>query len=261
MHKSSRPCENSSPTQSTLKFQAYSRAEQKKSRKTALRATIQRVSARSARILLTDFCHQKRGVLRGTLRRPHIGEGVMSASDNDHVKVGETITLRKEEPVRLVAKNINVGGTISISDLIHRLSKAKPSNVQEIAASQLELMAGYHQVAIAESRRSFNWALIGAGAGLIFFMAAAWFALWTGNAVAAVIPAVSGAVVEVVAGIVFFLYGKTTVQLGDFHSRLETLQRYLLANSICEGLEGDERNKVRAELIREIARVTRDAWP
>jgi hypothetical protein len=55
-------------------------------------------------------------------------------------------------------------------------------------------------------------------------------------------------------------YRKTTVQLSDFLSRLETLQRYVLANSICEGLpEGDERNKARAELIREIAMTTRGA--
>jgi hypothetical protein len=61
-------------------------------------------------------------------------------------------------------------------------------------------------------------------------------------------------VVEVVAGIVFFLYGKTTSQMGDFYGRLERLQRYLLANSICESLQAEERDKTRSDLIREIAR-------
>ena len=139
---------------------------------------------------------------------------------------------------------------------IERLSKAAPSNVQEVAASQLQLMAVYHEMALAQSRRSFFWALIGAGAGLIFFIVAVCFVIQTGDAVTAVIPAISGAVVEVVAGIVFFLYSKATVQLWEFHSRLDALQRYLLANSICEGLEGEDRKKARAELIREIARGT-----
>jgi hypothetical protein len=59
------------------------------------------------------------------------------------------------------------------------------------------------------------------------------------------------------AGVVFYLYGKTTSQLGDFHGRLEALQRYLLANSICESLQGEGKEAARTELIREIARISR----
>jgi hypothetical protein len=158
----------------------------------------------------------------------------------------------------------SVGGTlvipdslirsITIFDSINRIAKADPANVQQIAASQLELLAGYHQIALAQSRRSFFWALVGSGLGLSFFIAAAALAFTLGNAMTAVIPLLSGAIVEVVAGIVFVLYGKTTSQLSSFHSRLEILQRYLLANSLCESLDGEERNKARAALIQEISR-------
>jgi hypothetical protein len=45
-------------------------------------------------------------------------------------------------------------------------------------------------------------------------------------------------------------------QLSAFHSRLDVLQRYLLANSICEGLStAEERDKARAALIAEISHV------
>ncbi|XIA66807.1 hypothetical protein ACFIOY_13430 [Bradyrhizobium sp. TZ2] len=135
-----------------------------------------------------------------------------------------------------------------IRDSIQRIGAADPANVQLIAASQLELLAGYHQIALAQSRRIFFWALVGSGVGLIFFVAAALSALPAG------IAFFSGATVEIVAGIVFVLYGKATAQLSSFHSRLEVLQRYLLANSICEALDGDDRNKARAALIQEISR-------
>jgi hypothetical protein len=135
-----------------------------------------------------------------------------------------------------------------IRDSIQRIGAADPANVQLIAASQLELLAGYHQIALAQSRRIFFWALVGSGVGLIFFVAAVAFALPTG------IAFLSGATVEIVAGIVFVLYGKATAQLSSFHSRLEVLQRYLLANSLCEALDGDDRNKARAALIQEISR-------
>jgi hypothetical protein len=50
-----------------------------------------------------------------------------------------------------------------------------PSDVQKIAGSQLELLARYHEIALAQSRRSFFWALIGAGIGLLFFLCAVTF--------------------------------------------------------------------------------------
>jgi hypothetical protein len=138
-----------------------------------------------------------------------------------------------------------------IRDSIDRIGKADPANVQQIAASQLELLAGCHQIALAQSRRSFFWALVGSGLGLSLFLAAAAFALTPQTALTGLILLLSGAIIEVV---VFVLYGRTMSQLSSFHSRLEVLQRYLLANSLCESLDGDERNKARAALIQEILR-------
>jgi len=70
---------------------------------------------------------------------------------------------------------------------------------------------------------------------------------------AAIIPLLSGAIVELVASLLFVLYGKTTSQLSHFHDRLELLQRYLLANDICESLDGEERNKARAGLVQQLS--------
>src|SRR5450631_3729564 len=139
----------------------------------------------------------------------------------------EDIPARLEETADKFLKLSAANASLIISDSIKRIGKTDPANVQQIAASQLDLLAAYHQIALAQSRRSFFWALVGSGLGLSFFIAAAAFALTTGNALTAVIPLLSGAVVEVVAGIVFVLYGKTTSQLSSFHSRLEVLQRYL----------------------------------
>lgn len=173
---------------------------------------------------------------------------IPNPEETERVSKGRVLT-----PEEIVAWDGLQQGKV-IGDALNKLSAADPRNVQDIVASQLQFLTAYYLIALTQSRRAFFWASVGAGAGLIFFIAAAGLVLRTGDAVAAVIPVISGAVVEVVAGIVFFLYGKTTVQLSDFLRRLETLQRYVLASSICEGLpEGDERNKARAELIREIA--------
>jgi hypothetical protein len=90
---------------------------------------------------------------------------------------------------------------------------------------------------------------------LTLFAVAVGFSLWNGLALSSIVPLIAGAVVEIVSGLVFYLYGKTSAQLSAFHSRLEMLQRYLLANSMCESLSETERDKARAALIGEISRV------
>ena len=136
----------------------------------------------------------------------------------------------------------------SVHDSIQRIGAADPANVQLIAALQMEVLAGYHQIALAQSRRIFFWALVGSGVWVIFLFAA------VAKALPIEIAFLSGAILEIIAGIVFVLYGKTIPQLSSLHRRLEDLQRYLLANSLCEALDGDDRNKARAALIQEITR-------
>lgn len=135
-----------------------------------------------------------------------------------------------------------------VRDSIQRISTAATADVQLIAASNMELSAGYYQIALAQSYRIFFWTLVGSGVGLIFFVAALVEALPSGSAF------LSGAILEIVAGMGLVLYGKTTAQLNSFRSRLEDLQRYVLVNSLCEALDGDERNKARAALIEEVTR-------
>jgi Cyanobacterial TRADD-N associated 2-Transmembrane domain len=141
-------------------------------------------------------------------------------------------------------------------DAVERISKAKPGDVQEIAGSQIHLLLGYYQLVLDQARKSFMWALIAAGVGLGFFIVAVGFILYLHAENAAIISVVSGALVEAIAGINFYLYSKTSGHLVDFHNRLEGTQRYLLANSICESLEGSHKQAARIELVRTIAQIT-----
>jgi hypothetical protein len=50
-----------------------------------------------------------------------------------------------------------------VHDSIQRIGAADPANVQLIAALQMEVLAGYHQIALAQSRRIFFWALVARG--------------------------------------------------------------------------------------------------
>jgi hypothetical protein len=143
----------------------------------------------------------------------------------------------------------------NIADSIDRISKADPSNVQEIAGTQIRLLTDYYVLALDQAKKSFTWALIAAGVGLAFFTVAVGSILYWNARNAATISVISGAIVEVISGINFYLYSKTSGQLAVFHNSLAGTERYLLANSICERLDGPNKQAARVELVRAIAQI------
>ena len=63
---------------------------------------------------------------------------------------------------------------------------------------------------------------------------------------------------EFIAGVNFYLYGRTLSQLTLFQGRLESTQRFLLANSLCEALGEEHRDTTRAQLINQLIQSGRD---
>jgi hypothetical protein len=155
--------------------------------------------------------------------------------------------------VQRMFSQINLGRQQrDVSAAIDVIKKTESQNVQEVAASQIELLDEYHKIVLDQSRKSFVSALAAAIVGLGFFLGAVISIASTQKIDTALISVIAGALVEVISGINFYLYAKTTVQMGDFQSRLDMTQRFLLANSICENLEGEFKQNTRSQLVLKI---------
>jgi len=87
----------------------------------------------------------------------------------------------------------------------------------------------------------------------VFFLTSVGFLLLQQPHSLANISLISGALIEVISAINFYLYGKTSAQLASFHTRLDITQRFLLANSMCESLEGEFKQRARYELIKTVS--------
>ena len=136
---------------------------------------------------------------------------------------------------------------------INEVAKSDPANIQQVAASQLDLINSYYASVLSQAQQSFRAALGAGVAGLVFFVAAVSFELLRQPTNVATISVISGAIVEVIAAINFYLYGRAASQLAAFHVRLDQTQRYLIANSVCENLQGEIKHATRADLVRVIA--------
>jgi len=158
-------------------------------------------------------------------------------------------------------QNIHVGGEVggnfivgsSNEVIISSLFRTPPDDVQKIVTSQIGLIDNYHRIVLEQAKRSFFWAIVAAAVGLFFFLAAVMFVLVFKTESASIISLVSGSLIEVISGINFYLYGKTSAQLADFQIRLDKTQNFMLANSLCEGLDNEHKQTARLELIRSIS--------
>ena len=187
-----------------------------------------------------------------------------------HIHRGDlmTMTLDPDDPDSTKRSRsisaANVSGMVSTGDraynvistfspALEEVSKADPENIQQVGAAQLSLSTSYYQNVLDQARRSFMAAIISAAVGLAFFIAAVSILLIRNDVRAGTVSAISGAVVELISGLNFWLYGRTAYQMNFFHIRLEQTQKYLLANSLATKLSGDNRDAALMDLIRQVS--------
>jgi hypothetical protein len=125
-----------------------------------------------------------------------------------------------------------------------------PAKIQAVAASQVVMSERSYTTVLQHAQRLFRWALVAAGAGVIFFLVAVALLLVQSSVNGAVISLTSGGALEALAVLNFCLYGRVFNQLRAFDERLDRTQQYLLANSLCENLRGDVKQATQIELIR-----------
>ena len=134
---------------------------------------------------------------------------------------------------------------------IERLSTIKKDDVKGTAASQIELLSRFYDLSLSQAQRSFRWALAASMVGLGFFLVA--ILLMSTHQQTANAALIGGGIIQFISGVNFYLYNKTLSQLTLFQGRLETTQRFLLANSLTESLGDELRDVTRAKLIDQLA--------
>jgi hypothetical protein len=142
---------------------------------------------------------------------------------------------------------------LAMQQATDRLAKADPGNIQEVVSSQVEIINAYYQSGLQQSQQSFRWSLIWGGIGLVFLMAAVGFVLFRQPTNIAVFSGIGGAIGEAIAATYLYIYRHASDQLASFQVSLESNQRILTANSLCENMPDDLKQKTRAELVQKIA--------
>jgi hypothetical protein len=64
--------------------------------------------------------------------------------------------------------------------------------------------------------------------------------------------AIGGVVVEVYAGLIQAQGRDKSTQTSEYHVRLDRIQRFIIANSACEGLADEAKQQKRSEIISKL---------
>lgn len=138
----------------------------------------------------------------------------------------------------------------AIQNAVERVAEADPKNIQEVAAAQAEIINSYYLNGLEQSKKSFFWSLIWGGIGSGFLLVAVSVLLLRQPTEIAYASGIGGVLVEMFAGTYLYLYKHASDQLAKYRFALENMQKILLANSMCEGLNTEAKQNARIDLIR-----------
>lgn len=144
-------------------------------------------------------------------------------------------------------------GNKFLQDVVEKVGNANPANIQEVAASQISLLNQYYETVLSQSEKSFFWAKFFGIAGAILFLVIITYSIFNSIDTLTIVGSMGALLTEVISGIIFYLYAKTTEQLSEFHHKLTETQRFLLANSVCEGMNDTLKSEAKKDLVSIIA--------
>lgn len=156
------------------------------------------------------------------------------------VKTDELIAERESKEVSEAIKDL---------DILVEKSKEENQDIRTLMFENLRELRGFYVICKQQIRKSFSAAMFSCFAGFVLFVLAVIIFLLGGNNSASLMAGLSGAIVEIVSGLYFWMYRETSKQLGKYHKRLEATEKYLIALQIIEMLPEENRNEQYGKLI------------
>lgn len=155
-------------------------------------------------------------------------------------KTDELAAEREAKEISEAVKNL---------DVLAEKSKEENQDIRALMFENLKELKEFYVICKQQIRKPFSAAMFSCFAGFVLFVLAVIIFLLGGNNSASLTAGLSGAIVEIVSGLYFWMYRETSKQLGKYHKRLEATEKYLIALQIIEMLPEENRNEQYGKLI------------
>lgn len=145
------------------------------------------------------------------------------------------------------------------NNIIHKNNEnVGNKKVPEVETDILELMLAnmgeikdYYALSKIQAKNSFRLAVSMCVIGFMLIVSSIVFLfLFKESIEIALIPAISGAIVEVIAGTTLFVYKKSLSQLNHYYASLHSNERYLSLVHLASKISENKRDEIYAEIIK-----------
>jgi len=131
------------------------------------------------------------------------------------------------------------------------LKESEPTDFKKISATILGLCNDYYTFVRVKSERTFSWTIRAYIAALLFFLASAVFFIINKTNVS-YFTVLGTALTGLFGGLIQAHGIQVNKEAKECRENLDKIQRFIIANSACEGLEDQEKRQMRLEIIRKL---------
>ena len=110
----------------------------------------------------------------------------------------------------------------------------------------------YYVINKQQARNSFSAALFICILGFLIFVSGVILSYYSPTESVIQYTTISGAIVEIIAGLFFWLYSKATKQINLFHSSLLGTQKFLTAIQLVNEISKDNKDQIYSYIIKKI---------
>ena len=135
----------------------------------------------------------------------------------------------------------------------NKIQQEKETKSTDIIASMLnnyDETREYFQISKNQSKFSFYLSIVSSIVGLLVLMVSVYGIVAKENLEVSIIAAVSGAVTEVISGVVLWIHNKSALQLNYYYDALHENEKFLSAINMADKLSKEKKEEMYIEIIR-----------
>ena len=135
----------------------------------------------------------------------------------------------------------------------NKIQQEKETKSTDIIASMLnnyDETREYFQISKNQSKFSFYLSIVSSIVGLLVLMVSVYGIVAKENLEVSIIAAVSGAVTEVISGVVLWIHNKSALQLNYYYDALHENEKFLSAINMADKLCKEKKEEMYIEIIR-----------
>lgn len=148
-------------------------------------------------------------------------------------------------------KNENIYIKQEAEDIVKDIQNQPDYDVFKLLYKNVRESTEYYIISKRQANKSFILAIVSCVLGVLIYICGFLIVAFLNKNII-LLTTISGTVVEIIAGLSFWMYSKSLKQLNEYHRRLSSTEKYLTSIQLADKLEPAKREKMYRWIIERV---------